>query len=278
MKFNSLKDKCEYFRSLTDYKLVPNSYVIAMLDGRAFSNLVKKKFTLPFDDKFIGYMDTVAKYLCENVQGAKFAYVQSDEISLLITDFDTPDTDAPFGYRICKLQSLLASMATGKFNQLVAVDLLKEHQYEYENYPFCDAWDEVAKMKLAEFDCKVWSVPDYNTAFCHFLWRQNDCTRNSKQQAAQTFLSHKQLNKKSADEQIELLAEEKGIVWCKDYDDGKKYGRLIYKEEQTYLVSKPDGNGYETGTYTRDKWEIHFAGPFAAEGSVIKTLIPRKHE
>jgi tRNA(His) 5'-end guanylyltransferase len=31
-------------------------------------------------------MDTTAIYLCENIQGAKFAYTQSDEITIVMTD------------------------------------------------------------------------------------------------------------------------------------------------------------------------------------------------
>ena len=101
MNFKDLKEKCEYFRSLTDYRLVPNSYVIAFLDGRSFSKLIKNKYKKPFDEQFMTMMNETAKYLVQNIQGAKFAYVQSDEISILITDFDTPTTDALFGYRIC---------------------------------------------------------------------------------------------------------------------------------------------------------------------------------
>ena len=37
MKFDTLKDRMEYFRSLTDYRLMPNSHVVVMIDGRGFS-------------------------------------------------------------------------------------------------------------------------------------------------------------------------------------------------------------------------------------------------
>ena len=87
MVFKNLEDKCLYYRSLSDYKLLPNSYVLVMLDGRSFSNLIKNKFEKPFDKDFIDMMNQTAQYVCENVEGAKFAYVQSDEISLVITRF-----------------------------------------------------------------------------------------------------------------------------------------------------------------------------------------------
>lgn len=292
MYFETLKDKCEYFRNLTDYKLTPNSYVIAMLDGHCFSKLIKNKYKKPFDETFISIMNEVAEYLVKNIQGAKLAYTQSDEISILITDFDTPETDAAFGYRICKLQSLLAAMAASKFNQLAFLKDIEPRTYkkclidgEETIYGTEDLLDEYKNQRLVEFDCKVWSVPDYNTAFCHFLWRQNDCVRNSKQQAAQAYLSHKELLGKSADEQVELLLKEKGVDWNK-YSDGEKYGRLIYKERRLF---KNYGIDHETAgldgvpvmtmaehEYIRNVWTAHGATPFGEENNIIKTLIPQR--
>ena len=292
MKFENLKDKCEYFRSLTDYKLTPNSYVIAMLDGRSFSHMIKNKYKKPFDDVFVRIMNEVAEYLVKNIQGAKFAYTQSDEISILITDFDTPDTDAAFGYRICKLQSILASMAASKFNQLALLYDVESRLYDnclFDSastiYKASEVLDELKSQKLVEFDCKVWTVPDYNTAFCHFLWRQNDCVRNSKQQTAQSFVSHKELTGKSADEQIELCKIEKGVDW-NEFDDGLKYGRLIYKERKlfkNYVVDNEtagyDGVAVQTmqeQEYIRNVWSSHPADIFGDDNSIIKKLIPQR--
>ena len=163
MFFRNLKEKCEFYRSLTDYKLMPNSYVLAMVDGHCFSKMIKNKFDKPFDDMFIKMMNETAKYLCENIQGAKFAYTQSDEISILITDFDTPMTDSFFGFRLCKMQSLIAAMATAKFNQMYA-KLANDYpdKFNMKEYPTCT------------FDCKVWTVPNANDAYAWFLYRQTD--------------------------------------------------------------------------------------------------------
>ena len=103
MKFKNLEDRMLYLRSLTDYKLIPNDYVLIMLDGRSFSSTIKRYFKKPFDDTFINIMNETALYLCNNVQGCKFAYVQSDEISLILTDFEIPETDSFFGYRLEKI-------------------------------------------------------------------------------------------------------------------------------------------------------------------------------
>ena len=200
MYFKTLEQKCLYYRGLTDYKLLPNSYVIVMLDGKNFSRLVKNKFKKPFDDDFISMMNETAKYVCENVQGCKFAYIQSDEISLVLTDFDTPTTDTFFGNRLCKMQSIIASLATAKFNQLMFQYKLKKHDYERTKedsdlslYDIDDAINFIGEQDLFQFDCKCWNVPSINDVFAWFLYRQIDCVRNSKQQAAQAYLPHKKL-------------------------------------------------------------------------------------
>ena len=268
MKFKSLEDKCLYYRGLTDYKVQPNSNVIAMVDGRSFSKFVKNKFKLPFDDDFIEMMNETAKYVCENVQGCKFAYVQSDEISFLITDYDTPETDSFFGYRLCKMQSIIASLATAKFNQLLAAHNLWQNSYdkcrfdaEGVLYNLRDGIDYIKEMPLAEFDCKVWSVPSANDAYAWFLYRQIDCVRNSKQQAAQTYISHKELMGKNVDEQLTLLQESKGIDWNHAYDNGKKYGRFIYQELK-HMTKQLNGKVIE---FDRNAWNAHYAFPLTGE-------------
>ena len=233
MQFKNFEDKCFYYRSLSDYKLLPNSYVMVMLDGRSFSSKIKKKFARPFDKCFTDMMDETAKYLLKNVQGCKFAYTQSDEISLALTDFDTPTTDAFFGNRLCKLQSVIASMATAKFNNLMM-------QYELMiSVKGCQAIAE--KIGLYEFDCKAWNVPTYNDVLAWLLYRQNDCIKNSKQQTAQTYLSHKELMGKNTDEQIRLLLETKEIDW-NTFPDEWKYGRFVYKVER--ILTSPEGQEY----------------------------------
>jgi tRNA(His) 5'-end guanylyltransferase len=265
MQFKNLEDKCLYYRGLADYKLLPGSYVIVMLDGRSFSKLIKNKFEKPFDDNFIGMMNETAKYVCENVQGCKLAYVQSDEISLVLTDFDTPTTDAFFGYRLCKMQSIIASLATAKFNQLMLSHNLEKHSYDklLEDgadtlYSVKDAIRTVDNATLYQFDCKCWNVPNINDVFAWFLYRQIDCVRNSKQQAAQAYLSHSDLLGLDTDAQIQLLNNEKGIDW-NNYPMTQKYGRFIWKRK--VLMTNVDSGEL----YHRHKWLVQPAFPLMGE-------------
>lgn len=209
MIFQTLKEKCNFYRGLTDSVLTPNSYFIIMLDGRSFSKKVKKQFKRPFDNDFVDMMNETARHLCEKVQGAKFAYVQSDEISIFCKD--EPGSEILFGGRTCKILSICASMATAHFNRL--------------------AWKKFPDLETEfEFDAKVWNVPNYNDWRAWFIFRSNDCKRNSILQTADCYLSHKELQNKKCDEVLDILRDEKGIEW-NTLPDGLKYGRVITRDE-----------------------------------------------
>ena len=244
-EFKSLKEKCEYYRSSTDYRLNKDEYVIVMLDGRSFSKKIKNKFNKPFDEIFSHSMDLTTKYLCENIQGCKIGYCQSDEISLVIK---VSNEQSPFfDYRLCKLQSICASIATAKFNQLMNGYRMLEWGLQRKRLDILTISNFVKEQPLYEFDCKAWNVPNSNDAFAWLLYRQNDCVRNSKQQYAQTYLPYKELRNLNTDEQIKLVLDKTNNDWD-TIINGWKYGRFVipFTKEMT--------NDY--GTFQRNVWEI----------------------
>lgn len=253
MIFKSLKEKYNYYRNLTDYRLLPNGYIMVMLDGRSFSKKIKNNFKRPFDETFINLMNETAKYVCEKVSGCKLAYVQSDEINLVL--YDDFEKDPFFGNRLCKLQSIIASIATSKFNQLAFIEVLKDNNCHKD-----DLINMIANSSLYEFDCKVWNVPNVNDAFAGILYRQNDCVRNSKEAVAQNYFSHKTLHGKKTEEQIELVKEYFGVNWYNDFTRGEQYGRLIIRHKIKYLPL-----GENLSAHERDEWNILEALPFNVE-------------
>lgn len=256
MDFNTLKEKCEYYRQIADYKLLPNSYVMIMLDGRSFSKKIKNKFDKPFDRDFGRMMDETTKYLCENIQGALLGYCQSDEIHIVVADHVRQDegtntsTSSFFGYRMCKVLSIAAALATSKFNQL----MMDYRVANVESNSGCagdtidDCRQAIMNSPLYEFDCKAWNIPNTNDTFAWILYRQIDCIRNSKQQLAQTYLPHKQLVGKHTDEQIAMLKNEKNIDWYKDVAQGFKFGRFCHRVTV-------DMHSELFGDYTRKMWK-----------------------
>ena len=250
----TLKEKSYFYQKRRDYQINPNDYILVHIDGRSFSKMVKNKFEKPFSYDFITMMNKTAVYLCENIQGAQLAYVQSDEITLLLKKA-TPESDIFFGGRLCKMHSIISSLATAKFNQLM-------FQYKLQKFNSNNVTDEslienrdyvkfIGEQQLFQFDCKVWDVPTSNEAMSWFLFRNIDCVRNSKQQTAQTYLPHKVLMGKNTDEQIRLLFDKEGIDGNK-FDDGVKYGRLIIRENVEYTREE---NG-KTISFNRSKWNI----------------------
>ena len=89
MKNDSLGDRIKSsYESRSQTHLPRRTYTMIRLDGRAFHSFLKgcKK---PYDLELMSDMDNTAKYLCENIQGCRMGYVQSDEITLILSDFCT---------------------------------------------------------------------------------------------------------------------------------------------------------------------------------------------
>ena len=116
-KKDSLGDRMKEYENISRNYLTRRVPVIIRLDGKAFHTFTKgmKK---PFDRLLMTTMQETMKNLCENIQGCVFGYTQSDEITLVLTDYATITTDAWFGYNIQKMCSISASIATLTFNKV----------------------------------------------------------------------------------------------------------------------------------------------------------------
>lgn len=216
MKKDSLGDRMKRYESVYKTKLIPRSYTIIRIDGKAFHSYTKN-LKKPFDRGLVDNMIETTKYLCENIQGCKLAYVQSDEISLLLTDFDTHETQAWFDNEIPKMLSISASLATAKFNQLRMIRYSSRHRDHSLSSVSESVWDndnistnDLKNFKLAYFDSRVFQVPNLSEAYNYFLWRQQDAVRNSISACAQALYSHKELHKKSQSDMKEMISQ-KGI-------------------------------------------------------------------
>ncbi len=216
-----------HYENRTRVFLPRRTYTIIRVDGKCFSSYTKG-CEIPFDMGLINDMNETAKYLCEKIQGAEIGFVQSDEISILMTDFATHQTDAWFDGNIQKIVSVAASMATAKFNQLRLKRILKSFGDENGSYM---TLSYVELMKLAEFDARTFTIPSKTEVMNYFIWRQQDTVRNSISSVAQSLYSHKELEGKNMKVQQEMIFQ-KGINW-NDYDSVLKRGRFVFKE--TYI-------------------------------------------
>ncbi len=219
--------------------------VIIRLDGKAFHTYTKG-LNKPFDEGLIEDMQSTAIYLCQHIQGAKCAYTQSDEISILVTDFDTLTTDAWFDYNVQKMTSISASLATGIFNELRAKKFHKEiNIYEVTDY----------HQKLAFFDSRVFNIPPDEVGN-YFYARQRDAVKNSISMLAQSLYSHSELHGKNGNEMQEMCFQ-KGHNW-NDLHFSKKRGSFIVKN--TYVNNRLADDMWlfnkQESDVERTKWEV----------------------
>lgn len=262
-KKDSLGDRMkENYENRSKHYLVRRIPVIIRLDGRAFHTFTKG-FKRPYDEIFHNAMNDTLKYLCENIQGCKIGYTQSDEITLLLTDYDSLDTAAWFDYKVQKMCSIAASMATLAFNKALELHIggylidAMEKELDVEN-DYVNALDKAHKNG-AMFDARVFNIPKEEVANC-FIWRQQDATRNAIQMLGQTYFSHKELDKKNQNDIQDMLMLQKGINF-NDMPVEFKRGICCIKEEY-YLEPKPGFEDCEVDTTSvRTRWVLDYNIP-----------------
>lgn len=242
----------ENYENRSKTYLVRRMPVIIRLDGKAFHTFTRglKK---PFDEILSRAMQETAKYLCENIQGCKIAYTQSDEITLLLTDYEKLTTDAWFDYNVQKMCSVSASMATLAFNNIFEgivneqYNTLTSAPIEETEFESDEEFDKLFnvyfnKINTAMFDSRVFNIPKEEVCNC-FIWRQQDATKNAISMVGYANFSSKQLHKLNGNQIQDLLWQEKGINF-NDFETYKKRGSCIIKK-----IVDVDGA-------VRSKWEV----------------------
>jgi len=264
MKNFSLGDRMkEFYEDRFRYYVPRRTYTLIRIDGKAFHTYTRG-LESPFDAGLIVDMNETAAYLCKNIQGAKFGYVQSDEISILITDFEERDTQMWFDGNLQKMASVAASMATSKFNEL-RVDRYIREKFNSGIETITPLWIEnLKRVKKAEFDARVFQIPQKSEVENYFIFRQQDGTRNSVQSVAQSLYSQSELNGKKEKDMQEMIFQ-KGINW-NDYHFREKRGGIIAKVPT--MVEGRDGQ------VERLKWQMIPTPIFTQEREFMDQMIP----
>lgn len=272
-----------FYEQIPKTKLMRRCPVAIRIDGRAFHTFTKG-FEKPFDKVLMKSMQETMKYLCENIQGCVIGYTQSDEITLILIDYQTFETDAWFDYEVQKICSIAASMATMAFNKFFSNNIqdflfnlcdplgekiLSENKEKYNKYSkvYIQALE-----KGAMFDARCFNIPKEEVTNLLF-WRQLDATRNSIQMVGQANFSHKELQNKSCNMIQDMLHEQKGINW-NDYPTECKRGTCCIKQEErneTFISH----SGEKEVVHLSSKWIIDKEIPiFKGEGrNYIEALI-----
>lgn len=237
---DSLGDRMkEYYENVYRIKLTRRTPAIIRIDMRAGHSFTRG-FKKPYDIIFFKSMVETAIRLCEEIQNTRLAYIQSDEISLLLTDYTKLTTEQWFTGNIQKMASVSASIATSAFNKAYMHIILEEDilPFELEKY--------TSRINTMTFDSRVFNIPE-SEVVNYFIWRQQDATRNSIESAGHAIYSPKELYKKNCN-QIQDMLMDKGINW-NNYPNWYKRGLCIVKNQVT-----------EDDTI-RSRWQIDYDIP-----------------
>ena len=227
---DSLGDRIKsHFEDRARYYLPRRTFAIIRVDGKAFHTFTRG-CVKPYDHQLMECIDFAALAMCQDIAGSVLAYTQSDEISVLLSDFKKRDSDGWLDYNVQKMASIAASLATFHFNR---------------------CWGHIGGdlNKIALFDARVFAIPDPVEVTNYLIWRQKDAERNSLQMAAQSVFSHKQLHGKSCAELHELL-HTKDINWDR-YTAREKRGGLIVREQN--VVERSPWAQVECPIFAKDK-------------------------
>lgn len=220
----SLAERMKGYENIPKNFLMRRTPVIIRLDGAHFKNFTRT-LDKPFDGVLTRAMEGTLLHLCKTIQGCVFGYSQSDEISLLLCDFQTLTTDGWFGYNVQKMVSTAAAMTTLAFNhnfESAAEEFSRktlsrgifsgDHTFigQYITDKMRSYKD--ALKKCPTFDARVFNLPKEEVNN-YFVWRQADGERNAVSALAQKNYSQKQLNGISTEQLKIKLKEEKNIDW-----------------------------------------------------------------
>lgn len=223
LRGDGLGDRMKGYEEAARTSLPRRLPVVIRVDGKAFHTFTRG-LQRPFDPGFVDAMDEVALALCGEVEGAAFAYVQSDEVSVLVHNYRRLKTQPWFDNQVQKVVSVAASVAAAVMTS---------------------QWPRVfgaGGARLAFFDARAFVLPEAEVAN-YFLWRQRDATRNSVQMLARSLYSHAACEDKD-NAALQEMCFQKGQNW-NDLPVHLRRGRCVSRVSE-----------WREGEVARSRWSV----------------------
>lgn len=229
----------EFYENRAKTQLLRRTPVAIRIDGKAFHTFTKG-FDKPFDKLLMESMQETMMELCKNMPGCVLGYTQSDEITLILTDYKKLTSDAFFDYEVQKVCSVAASMATMKFNKIFDKKVEEWSNNFYESWnrsekeeKYCKTLYDAVEMG-AMFDARCFNIPKEEVTNLIY-WRQQDASKNSVSMAVRAYFSHNEVHHKNTSQMQEMLFAVHGINW-NDYPIPCKRGSCCVKGEKGWYI------------------------------------------
>lgn len=216
---DSLGDRMKRHEKVTQSDLMCRTPVIIRIDGKAFHTFAKRVArsdptygATPFSEAMHNCMVYTTEHLVRNIQGCVLGYTQSDEISLLLRDWDELETQTWFGNNLQKMVSVSASLASAAFNFYFHHEAnVIPREPNLEKFGITVGVD-ITQADFATFDSRAYNLPKEEVVN-YFIWRQQDASRNSVQMLGHHLFSQKQMHAKTNVQVQDMLMLEKGVNW-----------------------------------------------------------------
>lgn len=239
-----------------DVFVKPWEYMAIRCDGHCFSTFTRG-FEKPFDNVLT---DAMQKTMCDCVDEftATLGYFQSDEITLIFAPLcteeefhNTPADKVPvrnFTGKKDKLITLIASFISVRFNFYIAQGVnSNKNKYTVQ-------FIEKINRCMQYFDGRllVFGNDESTELLNYFVWRINDCYRNTASSYARHMIKDKQkLHKKGTNELIQMMNDIEGFNFDKDVDGRFQLG--VFAKKELYELKCIDKKTDKEVTTTRSK-------------------------
>lgn len=241
----SLGDRMKSYEEAVGKTLLRRTPAIVRVDGKAFHTFTRRlkedidpTVKYHFSHRFHKVMMGVANWLCHGMQGATLAYTQSDEISILLKDWETHDTQPWFDGKVQKITSISAGMASAYF----------QHSWQWEfgnDSPFTYI------QELPVFDARVFNVP-FADVDNYFIWRQRDAIRNSINYVGRKYFSQKQMHCLKTIQVKAMLFEKHGVQFD-EYPIWEQRGACVDMMKAPYSSVPDAGLDNEIPVFSEDR-------------------------
>ncbi|MHC1741995.1 MAG: tRNA(His) guanylyltransferase Thg1 family protein [Syntrophobacteraceae bacterium] len=255
MKSDDLDVRMRAYESAHDLRVLPDMFLVARLDGRAFWRLTRevRPFQVPFDPEFRDMMIAATEHLMQGELRVVYGYTQSDEICVVFHR-----DEGSYGHKLRTLDSALAGEASAKFSLLFG-------------YP-------------ASFDCRISQLPNSDVVLDYLEWRFLDAHRNALQLHSYWALRRMGHSKREAAKKAESLSPEEKIEWLR-FKAGIEFNELPLWQRRgvgIYWLDVPkDGrdlhaDGAQTPLRRRIVHELHL--PEAAKYlQFVRQILHKEH-
>lgn len=262
MSFNSLRERQKSYEEAYDHKLLRRVPVMIRVDGANFTRFCRD-LQKPYEPLILEALAQSMLISISDMSGAIFGYAQSDEITFVLRNDQSLESDPWHDNKIQKISSRTASMVTENFNEIVkSID------------------PKLPVVGKAYFDCICWPMPSIGEVVNNIIDRQKSCINDSVTKSCIKILTNKfgkktaikMVKSSSLDEKIDLMYEHEKIVYEDDFPSSFRRGIGVYKVPS--VVNTADG------IITKNKWKLDWDLPlFNFEGKdFLHHLITTGHD